>query len=443
MEVLALIPARGGSKSLPRKNVLPLAGHPLLAWSVAAGLQAETVTRTIVSTDDEEIAEAARAAGAEVPFMRPAQHAQDATPDFPVFLHALDWLDKNEGYRPDLIVQLRPTSPLRPPGLVDEAVRLLMDHPEADSVRAVVEAAQNPFKMWVREGGPAVEGRGRTRWLRPFAEGTPWADALDAAGIDEAYNAPRQSLPKTYWQTGHLDAFRRRTVQVLRSLTGRHVLPVEVAPAFAVDIDTRENWRSAEQALDGGLDVVRPDGASTPPTPASGDFNLDAALRRVKLVAFDFDGVFTDNRVHVLEDGREAVVCDRSDGHGIKMLREAGIPAFVLSTEVNPVVTARCEKLKLPVQQGLGDTKGDAFRLLLEREGVAPGDALFVGNDVNDLDCLRLAGLAAAPADAHPDALAVADWTLARTGGRGAVREVCDRLLASGDGAIQRLNDWK
>ena len=438
MEVLALIPARGGSKSLPRKNVLPLAGHPLLAWSVAAGLQAETVTRVVVSTDDAEIADAARAAGAEVPFMRPAEHAEDATPDFPVFRHALTWLEREKGYRPDLIVQLRPTSPLRPPGLVDEAVRLLMDHPEADSVRAVVEAAQNPFKMWVREGGPAVEGRGRTRWLRPFAEGTPWAAALGASGLDEAYNAPRQALPKTYWQTGHLDAFRRRTVQVLRSLTGHHVLPVEVAPAYAVDIDTRENWASAERALDAGLDVVRPAGLAAPPVRASsGNFDLDAALQKVALVVFDFDGVFTDNKVHVLEDGREAVVCDRSDGHGIKMLREAGIPAFVLSTEVNSVVTARCEKLKLPVQQGLGDTKGEAFRLLLEREGVAPEHALFVGNDVNDLDCLRLAGLAAAPADAHPDALAAADWTLAQTGGHGAVRAVCDRLLASGDRRIR------
>ena len=438
MEVLALIPARGGSKSLPRKNVLPLAGHPLLAWSVAAGLQAETVTRVLVSTDDEEIAEAARAAGAEVPFLRPAQHAQDATPDFPVFLHALEWLEKNEGYRPDIIVQLRPTSPLRPPGLVDEAVRLLMDHPEADSVRAVVEAAQNPFKMWVREGGPAAQGKSRTRWLRPFAEGTPWTAALGAAGLDEPFNAPRQALPKTYWQTGHLDVFRRRTVQVLRSLTGRHVLPVEVSPAYAVDIDTAENWQAAERALEGGLDVVRPSGASpsaSSPAPSAA-FDLDAALRQVRMAVFDFDGVFTDNRVHVLEDGREAVVCDRSDGHGIGMLRKAGIPAFVLSTEANPVVTARCEKLALPVQQGLGDTKGEAFRRLLEREGVASEHALFVGNDVNDLDCLRLAGLAAAPADAHPDALAAADWHLSRMGGRGAVREVCDRLLASGNPGI-------
>ncbi len=112
-EVLALIPARGGSKSIPRKNILPFAGFPLIAFSIAAGLASETVNRVIVSTDDEEIAGFSRRYGAETPFIRPAHLAEDSTPDLPVFQHALEWLQENEAYQPDIVVQLRPTSPLR------------------------------------------------------------------------------------------------------------------------------------------------------------------------------------------------------------------------------------------------------------------------------------------------------------------------------------------
>ena len=147
-EVLVLIPARGGSKGIPRKNIRDFAGSPLIAYSIAAGLQADLVTRVIVSTDDEEIAAVARQFGAETPFLRPEEFAQDRTTDLPVFEHALTWLKENENYIPDVVVQLRPTSPIRPKDCVDAAVRLLIDHPEADSVRGVVPAGQNPHKMW-------------------------------------------------------------------------------------------------------------------------------------------------------------------------------------------------------------------------------------------------------------------------------------------------------
>ncbi len=147
-EVLAVIPARGGSKGIPRKNIRDFAGYPLIAYSIAAGLQSHTVTRTIVSTDDEEIAAVARQYGAETPFLRPAEFSQDKTIDLPVFKHSLEWLAEHENYHPDVLVQLRPTSPVRPRNCVDDAVQILLDHPEADSVRGVVDAGQNPYKMW-------------------------------------------------------------------------------------------------------------------------------------------------------------------------------------------------------------------------------------------------------------------------------------------------------
>ena len=147
-EVLALIPARGGSKSIPRKNIRPFAGHPLIAYSIAAGLWAETVTRVIVSTDDNQIAAVARRYGAETPFLRPDEYSQDNTPDLPVFQHALNWLAEHEGYRPEIVVHLRPTSPFRRVSHIDEAVYRLLARPEADAVRTVCVPFQNPFKMW-------------------------------------------------------------------------------------------------------------------------------------------------------------------------------------------------------------------------------------------------------------------------------------------------------
>ena len=209
VEILALIPARGGSKGIPRKNIHLFAGYPLIAWSIAAAKQSELVTRVIVSTDDEEIAAIAREYGAQTPFRRPAELAQDSSTDLPVFEHALKWLEEEESYRPEVIVQLRPTSPVRPPDIVDGAIRILLDHEDADCVRGVVPAKQNPFKMWHFKG-----------------EGSPLYPLLELDGIHEPYNAPRQILPAIYWQTGHIDAIRASTISQKHSLTGDTIYPL-------------------------------------------------------------------------------------------------------------------------------------------------------------------------------------------------------------------------
>jgi N-acylneuraminate cytidylyltransferase len=144
---------------------------------------------------------------------------------------------------------------------------------------------------------------------------------------------------------------------------------------------------------------------------------------------FDFDGVMTDNRVWVGEEGGELVACNRSDGLGLAMLRQLGVDLLVLSTETNPVVRARCVKLALPFEQGVRDKAGRLRDLLRER-GLAPSDVIYLGNDVNDLDCMRLVGYGVAVADAYPDVRRAADLTLTSAGGHGAVRELCDRLAS-------------
>jgi 3-deoxy-D-manno-octulosonate 8-phosphate phosphatase (KDO 8-P phosphatase) len=155
------------------------------------------------------------------------------------------------------------------------------------------------------------------------------------------------------------------------------------------------------------------------------DGDLRERVRRVRLVIFDFDGVFTDNLVYVFEDGSEAVRCSRADGIGLRKLERLGIEPLVLSTETNPVVAARCRKLEVRCIQACVD-KGAALEGILKERGLAASEAAFVGNDVNDLPCLSRVGLPIVVEDAHPDAAACARYRTRAPGGRGAVREVCD-----------------
>jgi N-acylneuraminate cytidylyltransferase len=227
MEVLAVVPARGGSKGLPRKNVAPFLGRPLVVWSVDAARDAQLVTRVVVSTDDAEIAEIASANGAEVPFVRPAELAADDVRDLPVFEHALGWLREHEGYVPDVVVHLRPTSPLRPAGLVDQAIQLLLDEPRAESVRAVCEAPCNPYKMWRITDGV----------LAPLLD----------SDVPEHWNAPRQALPTVHWQIGTVDAIRTATIVSGHSMSGDVIVPLVVDPALAGDIDDQWSFESTER----------------------------------------------------------------------------------------------------------------------------------------------------------------------------------------------------
>jgi N-acylneuraminate cytidylyltransferase len=401
VETLALIPARGGSKGIPRKNIKPFAGYPLIAWSIAAAKQSSLVTRIIVSTDDEEIAAVAREWGAETPFLRPAELAQDRTPDLPVFEHALQWLKDMEGYFPEIVVQLRPTSPIRPRNLVDDAVRILLAHPDADCVRGVVPSAQNPFKMW--------------RFDHPDQ---PMKPLLHLDGVAEPYNAPRQSLPPTYWQTGHIDAIRVSSILHKHSLTGDVIYPLLIDPRYTVDIDNLSDWARYEMLAYSGLEMVTP-ASPRRPMPAT-----------VKLIVSDFDGVITDNRVWTDETGRETVVASRSDSMRIRDLRERGIEVMILSSEPNPVVRARAEKMGVEAVHGIDIRgKGEALRQLLIEKNVDPAEVIYIGNDLNDLPCFAIAGWAVAVADAYPEVLRAADYVLSRPGGHGAVRELCELVL--------------
>ena len=401
--ILALIPARGGSKGIPRKNIRDFAGYPLMAWSIAAGLQAHTVNRVIVSTDDSEIAAVAREYGAETPFLRPPELAQDRTADLPVFEHALKWLEEIEGYKPDIVVQLRPTSPIRPKDCVDSAVKILIENEDADCVRGVVPAGQNPHKMW-----------------RFYGYDKPMDALLKVEGIAEPYNAPRQILPPVYWQTGHIDAIRTSTITRKHSLTGKRIYPLVIDARYTVDIDTPSDWARYEALVyHGSLDMVTP-----------GNKSRRALPKKIELIICDFDGVITDNKVWTDQDGTEMVAAYRSDSLRIHELRAKGIEMMILSSEPNRVVEARAKKMGVEAIHGVGILeKGRVLREILAQKKVKAENVIYVGNDLNDLPCFALVGWAVAVADAFPEVIRAADHVLTRAGGHGVVRELCDLIL--------------
>lgn len=230
--VLAVVPARGGSKGIHRKNLQVLGGRPLVALAVEAGLGARPlVSRVLCSTDDPEIAEVAAVAGAEVPFLRPPELAQDTTEDLPVFVHVLDWLEAHDGWVPDLIVNLRPTSPMRTSRHVEDAVRLLLET-GADSVKAVCLARQHPHKMWLRAPGGTIEPFVKTRFR-----------------LSRGPDVPRAELEDVYWQNGVVDVTRVAVIREQGAMIGQHVAGLVTAAEDSVDIDTPLDLALAELLL--------------------------------------------------------------------------------------------------------------------------------------------------------------------------------------------------
>ena len=229
-QVLAVITARGGSKGLPQKNLRPLADKPLIAHTIDAAKHARFLDRTIVSTDDEQIAALARSHGADVPFLRPAELARDETPSLPVLIHAIRWLDGNEAYRPDYVMLLQPTSPLRTAQDIDNCITLALEK-DADGVVSLCQAKHHPY--WMKR----VEADGRVTDLL----------LLDQP-LETAYSR-RQDLPPGYAINGAVYLVRREILLEYQTFytdrTYAYVMPLE----RSLDIDTLWDFRLAEFVL--------------------------------------------------------------------------------------------------------------------------------------------------------------------------------------------------
>lgn len=383
--MLALIPARGGSKGLPRKNLLPVGGLPLLAHNILAAQAAPSITEVAVTSDDAEILAVARRFQATA-IERPAAFASDTASSESALLHALDVVEARDGQLPDYTVFLQCTSPLTLSEDIEGTVQALREH-AADSA-----FAGTPFFHFI--------------W-RPDAVG-----GVDGLNHDKRVRQRRQERAPEYLETGAVYAF---TTEGFRAHKHRffgktvcHPMPAERVWEIdePVDLDIADTLLRAQQ---------QSDRAALLPDP------VDALI-------MDFDGVFTDNAVQVSQEGVESVRCSRGDGMGLEQLRKAGLPLMVISKERNPVVLTRCNKLKIDCLHGVED-KWPLLEGELKRRNLRPEHTLYVGNDINDLECLQRVGCGIVVADAHPSVLGSARIHLSERGGYGALREVADLLL--------------
>jgi len=225
----AIIPARGGSKGVPKKNIKYLKDFPLIAYSIAAAKLSGKTERVIVSTESKEIADVAETYGAEVPFLRPPEFAQDRSPDIDFIKHAIAWFREHETFCPDLLVHLRPTTPLRDPALIDKAIDDINGKDEATALRSVHELSEPPHKMFCIENG----------YLAGFFPADP---------RPEYYNLPRQIFPKAYHPNGYVDIIRTDFVTKTNTLHGPRMIGF-VTPV-TIEIDTPEEFSMLEYSLE-------------------------------------------------------------------------------------------------------------------------------------------------------------------------------------------------
>lgn len=222
---LAVIPARQGSKSLKNKNIKLLNGKPLLCYSIEYSLKSNLIDKTVVSTDSEHYANISKQCGADVPFLRPEDISGDDVQDYPVIKHALDFFDsKGEFY--DLVVLLRPTSPLRPSGLIEKAYEIFEKNPDTSSVRSVTKIKEHPFRAWEMTNDRTIVGYER--------------------GVYEPYNLPRQVLPELYFQTGDIEVISRETL-INGSVSGTKIRPIVINYSEMIDIDDASDFLAAEK----------------------------------------------------------------------------------------------------------------------------------------------------------------------------------------------------
>ncbi|MDN4483525.1 acylneuraminate cytidylyltransferase [Demequina lignilytica] len=380
VKAVAIIPARGGSKGVPGKNVARVGGVPLVARAVRAALAAPSIDAVYVSTDDADIAAAARGAGAEI-IDRPAAIAGDTATSESALLHALDVL-VSQGVEPRALAFLQATSPFIDAAALDTAVRDVL----GGTYDSMFSAYETYAFLWAHGDAGAV-----------------------GVNHDHSFRPRRQDREPHYQETGafyvmDVAGFRERGFRFF----GR-VGIAEVAQSSGVEIDDLHELALA-RALAPILDVAGP-------------IDVDALV-------MDFDGVHTDDTVTVDQHGVESVTVSRSDGMGIGLLRAAGLPMLILSKERNPVVAARAAKLGVEVLHAVDD-KAPALREWCEAAGLDLARVAYVGNDVNDVPALEIVGWPVVVPDAHPAAARAARVTLTRPSGAGALRELAELILAA------------
>ncbi|HWQ95965.1 MAG TPA: acylneuraminate cytidylyltransferase [Candidatus Methylomirabilis sp.] len=394
--VVGIIPARGGSVRVPLKNIKLLNGKPLIAYTIETAIESGVLDRIIVSTDHDEIARISKEFGAEVPFMRPADISSDVETEL-VLQHAVRYLEEVEKYPVDCVVLLQPTSPLRKSETIVKCVDKFRNTEGIDSVATVnnVEGFRPEWMLYVKENEKII----------PY--NTPFTD--DGKPVIKL--VARQSFPTLFKQNGVVYVASRDLLMEKQQMIGVNAYAVIIEEEEALDIDTPVDFLVVEKIMR----ILQENGYASPSLKAED----------IELIVYDFDGVMTDNKVTIDQNGNESVIVNRSDGLAVSRFKEMGIEQIIISTEKNPVVQERAKKLGVFCLHSVNDKK-DTLEKYLSKKGINKNNVVFIGNDINDLDTLKFIGWPIVPDDAHPDVKNVAKIVTKTCGGCGVIREVLD-----------------
>jgi N-acylneuraminate cytidylyltransferase len=377
-------------------------GRPLLAWSIQQARQAPQISRVFVSTDSPEIGVVARDYGAEF-IERPPEISGNTASSESCLVHALDYLKEKENLEPDLVVFLQATSPLREADDIQKAIETL----QCENADSLFSACRAEGFVW------RVEKDGR----------------VHALNYDHMKRPRRQEAPEDLVENGSIYIFKPWVLRQYHNRLGGKIAVHRMSVLDSFQIDEPPDLELVEYLMRFKTRTTDQRESSAGGGKAASDHGVRSTdLSKVKLLVLDFDGVMTDNRVLVMENGEEAVLCNRGDSLGLGMLQGHGVEVVVISKEKNKVVSTRCRKLGIDCIQGCDD-KLAALQRKAESKGAKPSEIAYVGNDVNDLECLQWVGVPVAVADSAPAVIAAARFKTSRIGGHGAVRDVVDWLL--------------
>ena len=378
MSCFAIIPARGGSKGVPRKNLAEVGGRTLLQRSILTCRSSELIDRVFVSTDDDEIAEHAHSCGAEI-VLRPMELSGDHASSESAMLHVLHTLEARDIPLPDLTLMVQCTSPFTERKHLEDLIQLL------EYFDCAFTSTPDHSFLWSIAADGTAQPINHEWQTRPR----------------------RQAMQSQVLETGNAYAMRTNGFLAAQHRFFGTIGTVAIEPAAVLEIDAPEDLDRANLLS------------------ASQDKKYFRRLggSDIKAAVFDFDGVLTDNCATLFDDGTEAVRVNRADGLGFSMLRQAGIETLILSSESNPIVSVRAKKLGVEVIQGCRD-KGAALAAWLRDRKIDPALTVFVGNDLNDVSGFRVVGFPLCPSDGAPELRAMACNVLRSRGGEGVVREV-------------------
>ena len=380
--IICIIPARGGSKAIPGKNIIDISGKPLIAWTIEQAINTEIIEDVYVSTNVKEIADISKQYGAKI-IWRPENISDDTSSSEQAILHTLNTLKAQNGSDPELVVFLQATSPLRKKDDIENAIQQIINE-QADSL--ISGSRFTDFLFWEKKN-----------------------EIWESVNFDYKNRGIRQERNMQFVENGSIYIFKANIIRKYNNRIGGKLSLYEMEFWQTWEIDNLEDIELVEFYLNNKINRV------------------DRRINNIDLFVYDFDGVMTDNRALVDQLGNESVFVNRSDGLAIAEIKKTGILQIILSTEKNVVVQKRAEKLNIPFLNGLNNKK-EALLTYLKEHNIDIDKVAYIGNDINDFEIMKLVELPISPADACSEIKEISKIITKTKGGCGVIREIYNMI---------------